>query len=78
MFSLEIKTVGDRIQTEKVMQLHNDRIRSFITPKIQINQGMVAIKDSTTISGIKECECREEAKKTAITTRDELKQMLSN
>jgi hypothetical protein len=64
--------IGSSVGTKKVTQLDGNKLRSFFTPKIQINGEMVYIKDDTT-SGIKECTTRYEAKKEAIKAREQLK-----
>lgn len=67
--------IGNSIGTKKITQIHDNKLRSFISPKIQVNGEMVFIKDDSP-SGIKECTTRYEAKKEAIKAREQLKQAL--
>lgn len=68
-----IKSVGNIVRTEKVDRIVDRNLVSFITPKIQINGKMVCIADSSTDSGIIECEDRKDALEIAKRKREELK-----
>lgn len=70
--------IGNKTGTETKNLIIDDEIITFITPKIEINDKMIYIKDDTTKSGIKEFATRHEAKKQAEKTLKELKERQRN
>lgn len=65
--------VGNIVRTEKIDRYVDGKIVTFYTPKIQVGGKMVCIADTSTESGIKECENRKTALEIAKRKRDELK-----